>query len=339
MKKKKLLYIGNKLGHKGYTATAIDVLAPQLRSEGYELVAVSDKKIKAQRMLHMVQTVWKHRKDTAFVLIDTYSTLNFYYAHIVAKLCRRLSLAYIPILHGGNLPQRLKRSPQKSKKLFGMAYRNVAPSKYLYNAFAAQGFEYLTHIPNTLAIERYPFLPRNEIRPSLLWVRSFAKLYNPMLAIDVLVTLRNKGYNATLTMVGPAKDESFAQCQAKAKTSNLPVTFTGILPKEEWIALAAKHDIFINTTNVDNTPVSVMEGMALGLPVVSTNVGGLPFLIENEISGVLVDPNDPDAFVAAIEWLITHPDRAHNLALAARKKVERFDWEEVKELWNSLLRQ
>ncbi len=186
MEKKRLLYIGNKLKHKGHTATAIDVLAPRLKEEGFEVIAVSDKKIKAQRMLDMLHTVWKHRKTVDLVIIDTYSTLNFYYAYIIAKLCRQLQISYIPILHGGNLPTRLQNSPKKSKALFEGAQVNVAPSYYLMEAFKKQGFTNLIHIPNTLQIENYPFLLRKNPQPKLLWVRSFSKLYNPQLALDVL---------------------------------------------------------------------------------------------------------------------------------------------------------
>ena len=55
------------------------------------------------------------------------------------------------------------------------------------------------------------------------------------------------------------------------------ITITGILRKAEWIELSKDYDVFINTTNVDNMPVSVIEAMALGMPIVSTNVGGIPF--------------------------------------------------------------
>lgn len=339
MEKKKLLYIGNKLKHKGHTATAIDVLAPKLVEEGFEVVAVSDKKIKAQRMLHMLQTVWRHRKTIDLVLIDTYSTLNFYYAFTIAKLCRRLKISYIPILHGGNLPTRLQNSPRKSKILFAGAKVNVAPSHYLMEAFKKHGYDNLIYIPNTLQIENYPFLLRKNLQPKLLWVRSFAELYNPLLALDVVALLRNKGYDASLTMVGPAKDASFAACKTRAKQENLPVTYTGMLTKEDWTALAAQHDIFINTTNFDNTPVSVMEAMALGMPVVSTNVGGLPYLIKDETDGLLVVPEDAVAFTTAIERLLSNPQESEAMALAARKKVEQFNWEVVKHQWVSLLSQ
>ncbi len=110
-----------------------------------------------------------------------------------------------------------------------------------------------------------------------------------------------------------------------------------MLSKNEWIALSQDFDIFINTTNFDNMPVSVMEAMALGLPVISTNVGGLPFLIENDIDGILVAPNNSKAFVNAIEKLCNNPLKASNISQNARLKMEEYDWQKVKHSWIKLL--
>src|SRR5690606_1118742 len=100
----------------------------------------------------------------------------------------------------------------------------------------------------------------------------------------------------------------------------------------------ANYNIFINTTNFDNMPVSVMEAMALGLPIISTNVGGMPFLIENGHDGILVNPNNLDGFVAAVQRLVAHPHEALRIAENAREKVEQFDWMVNKKNWLSLLR-
>ena len=339
MMKRNLLYIGNKLSKKGSTVTSIETLGNFLIAEGFKVTTASSLQNKALRLLDMLWAVITHPKRNTNVLIDTYSTQNFYYAVLVAWLCRVRNIPYIPILRGGNLPARLQISPKKSKALFQGAQVNVAPSHYLLEAFKKQGYTNLLHIPNTIEIGNYPFLLRNNLQPKLLWVRSFAKLYNPLLALDVLTMLIGKGYDASLTMVGPAKDASFTASKSRAETENLPVTFTGMLTKEAWIALSTQHDIFINTTNFDNTPVSVMEAMALGLPVVSTNVGGLPYLIEDEIEGLLVVPEDASAFTTAIESLVSNPEKAKAIGLAARNKVEEFDWEVVKHQWISLLSQ
>ncbi|MFD2517913.1 glycosyltransferase family 4 protein [Salinimicrobium flavum] len=285
----------------------------------------------------MVSTVYRNRNTADYFLIDTYSTQNFWYAYTVAMLCQRLGLKYIPILHGGELPGRLEHSPKVSKKLFGKAFINVAPSLYMKTVFQQAGFTNVRYIPNSINLEDYHFKERSELRPKLLWVRAFAEIYNPMQALKVLELLLPDYPGAELCMIGPVKDDSWKDCIRYAKLHQLPVRFPGRLAKEEWMALSESYDIFLNTTNIDNSPVSVIEAMALGLPVVSTNVGGLPYLISADIDGILVNPDDPERMVSALKNLLQDPDRAHERTIAARKKVEAFDWERVKKSWKELL--
>jgi glycosyltransferase involved in cell wall biosynthesis len=160
-----------------------------------------------------------------------------------------------------------------------------------------------------------------------------AEIYNPLLALKVLEELLKTSPQAQLSMVGPYKDNSINECKAYAEKHQLPVIFTGGLPKKDWLTYAKDFDIFINTTNIDNTPVSVIEAMALGLPVVSTNVGGIPFLLINEQDALLVPPNDEHHMTKAVMRLLQHPKLAQNLSHAAREKVERFDWQYIKQHW------
>jgi len=337
MKRKKILYIGNALVHKNATVTTIGTLSKLLREEGCDVIVSSEKKNKGKRFIAMLQSVYFNRKSIDVVLIDTYSTTNYWYAVYTAKLCRIFKIPYIPILHGGNLPNRLKTSKRTAKKLFGRAKINVAPSQYLMKEFESQGFVNLCYIPNTIEIKEYSYKLREKCNPRLLWVRSFATIYNPMMTLKVLKELQKIYSEASLTMVGPKKDDSFDHCYAFAKANNLPVKFTGKLTKEEWISLASNHDIFINTTNFDNTPVSLIEAMALGLPIVSTNVGGIPFLINDKENGILSPPEDVETFVNKLLLLIENPKMASEISLRGRKSVENFDWEKVKTSWNNVL--
>ena len=138
-------------------------------------------------------------------------------------------------------------------------------------------------------------------------------------------------------MVGPEKDGSLARCKKYAEKYDLPVEFPGKLPKKEWASLAVDYDFFINSTNVDNTPISVIEAMALGLPVISTDVGGMPNLIKNGLDGILVSENDVEAMVQAVEDLLQDQQKGRNIAHAANQKVQAFDWEVVKEQWMAVL--
>lgn len=332
---KKVLYIGNNL--KGNNPTALLLLTNLLKKNKFKVDVYSSKKNKFSRLLEMCWGVIKQSK-VDYILIDTYSTFNFYYALVVSQLARIFSIPYIPILHGGNLPNRLNSHPWLSNLIFNYSYLNVAPSNYLKTEFEKNQYHTI-FIPNGIELKNYAYKSREKVDPTLLWVRAFDAIYNPLMAIEVLAALKKTYPSASLCMVGPDKDGSLKQCKELAQTLNVQdaIEFTGLLLKTAWIEKATAFDIFINTTNIDNTPVSVIEAMALGLPVISTNVGGMPYLINNHVDGVLVACNDYVQMSKDIAELIENPKNTHLLAQNARKKVAEFDSEVVAEKWKKIL--
>ncbi len=334
---KKILYIGNKLNKHGYSETSVETLGKLFSKEGYTVYSFSDKKNLFFRFIEMGYKVILYKKKSDYLIIDTYSTLSFYYAFLCSQLARVLQFKYIPILRGGDLPARLKKNPKLCKLIFINSVVNIAPSNYLLEKFKDKGYFNVAYIPNVLEIKNYLFKERKSFRPKLLWVRSFASIYNPKMAVDVLFQLKKKYPDAVLCMIGPDKDGSLLQTRKYAESLNLEVEFTGGMSKKDWISKAKEYDIFINTTHFDNTPVSVMEAMALGLPVVSTKVGGIPYLLEDQLDALLVSDGNVEQMVQAIEYCVENSIKAQKIALNARKKVEKFDWNVVKEQWKSIL--
>ncbi|PKB17478.1 glycosyltransferase family 4 protein [Flavobacterium sp. 5] len=334
---KNLLYIGNKLSKHGVTPTTIETLGPLLEQEGFRIWYSSSQKNQGLRLIIMLWSVFQYRKVDC-VLIDTYSTANFWYAFAISQLCRFLKIKYIPILHGGNLSLRLKKNPKMCEMIFKHSFQNVAPSLFLISEFKANGYENIIHIPNAIELDRYPFLKREKAIPNLLWVRSFAQLYNPVMAVEVFASLKEKYPEATLCMVGPEKDGSLLETKKRAKELNVEVLFTGKLSKKDWIVLSENYSIFINTTHFDNMPVSVIEAMSLGLAVVSTNVGGIPFLVENEKESLLVPDEDMDQMTRSIVRLIEDPYLYNEIITNARNKSKHFGWQEVKLKWLAILK-
>ena len=337
MKKIKILYLGTQLYKHGLNKTTIETLGPQLESESFKVLYASTKINFLFRLLDMVLSMFQYRRNIDYILIDTYSTKAFWYAFFCSQTARLFNIKYVPILHGGDLPNRLKKNPKLCQMIFANAYKNVAPSGYLKQAFEQRGYSNLLYIPNSIEIQKYPYKQREKIAPNLLWVRAFATIYNPEMAVKVLFELRKTYPNATLTMVGPDKDGSLLRTKAFADSLGVAVCFTGKLAKEDWWQLSANYDIFINTTHFDNTPVSVMEAMALGLPVVSTNVGGIPFLLTDNENALLVDDNNANQMVSAILKLLENPVESKKLSTSARNYIEQMDWEIVKNKWHALL--
>ncbi|MEQ6123923.1 glycosyltransferase [Pseudotenacibaculum sp. MALMAid0570] len=335
--KKTILYIGNdNSAITGYVNT-MHTLSTLLSTEGYKIIRSSSKQNKILRLLDMCWTTIKNRKRVDYIFIDTYSSLNFYFAFVTSQLARLFSIKYITILHGGDLPNRIKRSKKKSKMIFSNSYMNISPSDYLKKAFEEQGFK-VNYIPNILELDFCEFKERKTLRPRLLWVRAFKHLYNPVMAIEVLNLLKEHYPKASLCMIGPAKDDSFDLVKEKVKQHKLEedVEFTGVLSKEDWHKKSEEYDIFINTTNFDNTPVSVMEIMALGLPVVSTNVGGMPFLVKHNNEGILVEKENPSEMTKEICNILN--EGAYEMTLNARARVESFSWNVVKKQWFEILK-
>lgn len=335
MRKTKLLYLGNDLATNSKYHSAYATLKINLAKERYEVKTASSQQHQFLRLIDMLWAVLKYAKKVDYILVDTFSTNAFYFAFITTQLARLLQIKYIPILHGGDLPKRLDNSPKLSGMIFNNSYINVSPSNYLQKEFKERGYYNLRLIPNSITIKEYKFKQRNKIQPNLLYVRAFAEIYNPLLAIEVLYKLKKEYPKATLCMVGPDRDGTLNLVQQRIKELNIndAVTITGVLPREEWHQLSKNYDVFINTTNVDNTPVSLIETMALGLPIVSTNVGGIPYVMENDSDSILVPSNDSKLMTQAIKSLLENNEKTKLLSINGRKKAEKMDWNEVRQEW------
>jgi len=332
-----ILYFGNELSKHGFTPTTVETLSYKLK-EKYLVVSASSVKNPIFRLLHMIWIFIINIRKSKLILIDTYSTKAFYFSLLICWLARLFSKPYCPILHGGDLPKRLLNSPGLSHFVFNNSYENISPSLYLKKIFHDFGYK-VKYIPNYIDLENYKYKIRTNCKPKLLWVRSFHASYNPEMAIRVLHGLLSKYPKAELCMVGPEKDGSLKYCKKLAEKLNIKkhIFFAGLLPKEEWIELSSEYDIFINTTNFDNIPVSVIEAMALGFPIISTNVGGLKYLHEHMRDALLIDKNDVRAMISCIDDLLNSQGISKMLSENAREKAINFGWNVVKKDWEKLL--
>lgn len=334
-----ILYFGNALSGRGRTPTTIETLS-KLLEQDHEVKVSSHVRNKILRFVDMKWTLIRNLKWADVVLIDVYSSVAFYYASWLSVICRMFNLPYTTIAHGGNLPVRLKKSPKSCHRLFDNAFAVITPSDYLKNALDDFGVSSKI-IRNPVDMSLYPFAEWNP-NGNILWVRSLASIYNPEMAVKTLAELHKSGLNVRLTMVGPEKDVEIAQLKKVAGEQGVEnyVEFTGLLTKQQWISRAATHSFFINTTHVDNTPVSVIEAMALGLVVVSTNVGGIPFLIDNDVNGFTIPDNDYMAMAAKISELMNDADhsKVERVRKNAYKLALEFDSKTVLTDWNSTLK-
>src|SRR4051812_13612476 len=115
------------------------------------------------------------------------------------------------------------------------------------------------------------------------------------------------------------------------------IIFPGYINMEDKLQFARDHDIYICTNRIDNAPVSLIEFMRMGLPVVSVNVGGIPYMITNEQNGLLVNADDDEAMFKKICLLIKNATLAESIRDNAYQYTQRYDEKNVIDKWKSIL--
>jgi glycosyltransferase involved in cell wall biosynthesis len=334
-----VLMIGNFLSAAGGSRGVCEELAPRLSDTGWSVVTASNRRGRLDRLADMLQTVYRRRNDYQVAQVDVFSGAAFFWAEAACASLQQLRKPFILTLHGGNLPLFAARWPWRVRRLLASAKIVTAPSRYLQEQMSCY-CPNIRLLPNALDLQGYRFRLRGRPEPSLVWLRAFHEIYNPAMTVEVLGLLAHEFPLAHLTMVGPDKgDRTLEQTQQAA--ARLAMTdrlrLTGQVPKTDVPAWLNRGDVFLNTTNADNSPVSVLEAMACGLCVVSTNVGGLSYLLAHRHDALLVPPNDPAAMAAAVTRVLTDARLAERLSRNGRTKAEQHDWAVVLPHWESLL--
>lgn len=334
----KLLLIGRYFESEESSTKIWHEFAFRLRNCGWQVLTTSNQQRRLPWLIDMGMTILKDRKQFDLAQIDLFSGHAFISAEIAAGLLQCLGKPFLLTLHGGNLPQFSQQHPTRSKRLLQKASAVIAPSRYLQQQLAHL-HENIQVIPNPIDISAYPFRLRAKPCPNLVWVRAFHQIYNPSLAPKLMAELIKTWPDAKLIMIGPDKgDGSLQRMQKLAASLGVQdhIRIIGAVPREDVPKWLDQADIFINTTNVDNTPISVIEAMACGLCVVSTDVGGLPYLIGDGIDGLLVPSNEPALFSDAVERILSDHDLANTISINAFVKAKSHDWLEILSYWEDL---
>lgn len=334
-----LLMLGNYHLGKGKYGAPSSEIGERLKQRGYRVFRSSFRRWRLPNFVDKLYSTVRFRHKYDIALVDVYSGLAFFWAEAVCWALRCVGKPYILTLRGGNLPAFARRWPKRIQHLLRSASVVTSPSRYLQTEMKPYR-ENIIVIPNAIDPERYDYRVRHNPMPQLVWLRAFHEIYNPSLAPKVIALLAEDFPQVHLTMFGPDKgDGSLQRCQKTASDLGVAdrIAFPGAVPKEQVSQHLNTGDVFINTTNVDNTPVSLIEALACGLCAVTTNVGGIPYLVQHERDVLLVPPNDPNAMAEAVRRVLTEPQLAIQLSETASKFTQSFHWNAVLPQWENVI--
>ena len=272
------------------------------------------------------------RADVVHVFSASYS--SFLLAPLPAVMVARLLRKPVMVNYrSGEAPDHLARS-RVARAVLRRTDANVVPSSFLRDVFRKFALR-AEIIPNVVDLTRFRFAARRPVRPLLVSTRNFEPLYNVGCTVRAFKVVQGRYPDASLTLVGVgSQDQELRELVRELGVHN--VTFAGrVVPSEIWRCYAAA-DIYVQTPNVDNMPSSVLEAFASGLPVVSTNVGGIPAMLTDGVDGLLAPAGDHEAVASQVLRLLDNQAVVDRLTTAALARCKAYTWDVIRNKWLSL---
>jgi glycosyltransferase involved in cell wall biosynthesis len=299
-----------------------------LRSVPYARTALNE-------LLYMPGLARLAAVDVAHVFSASYA--SFLLAPAPAMLAARLlDKRVILHYHSGEAEDHLANWGALVHPWLRLADEIVVPSAYLRDVFARFGYQARV-IPNVVDLATFDYRERRPLRPRLLSTRNLERYYRVDVIIEAFGRFQRQRPDATLTIAGHGSEEPQLRALAAQRT-NGGVRFVGRVDPGWMPKLYADSDIFVNASEVDNQPVSILEAFASGTPVISTPAGDIPAMVRHGETGLIVPPEAPVAMARAMAETLERPGRALQMAAQAHGQLERFTWRAVREQWTSVYR-
>jgi len=223
------------------------------------------------------------------------------------------------------------------KRDINCAEQILVPSRFLKEVFSEFGVQ-ATIVPNIINMDLFTFKAPTLSAENLhiIVTRNLEGIYDNATAIRAFALVKNLYPQAKLTVAGsgPLANQLHALARELQLTEN--VTFSGRLDREQMAHLYQSADIMINPSTIDNMPNSILEALACGVLVVTTNVGGIPYMVDHQKDALLVDPRQPELMCEAIESLLKSNKLANKQAQAGYEKVQAYQSHQVIPLLENL---
>ena len=248
-------------------------------------------------------------------------------------IARRRGARSIVHYHDGRAPDHLARWPSAIGVL-KQADVVVTPTRYLADLFAEFGIE-AEAIFNSLETEGFRYRERTNPRPTFYHNRGHEPVYDVPTTLRAFARIQQRCPEAVLRLSHDGPLRPALERQA-AELGLRNVDFLGKVSLERNAKLYDQADVYLMSPRQDNMPLSVLESFASGLPVVSTEAGGVPCLIEDGVTGLLAPVGDDAALATAACRVLEEPGLAARLGRAGRREAEKYSWAAVGAQWIGL---
>ncbi|MFH2054532.1 MAG: glycosyltransferase family 4 protein [bacterium] len=352
LKGTRILLVGPSLRIMGGQAVQLDLLLRNLRAEGVDvdflpvnpvpwgpleyLTRVKYLRTLVVSIFYLAALLWRVRKHD-LIHIFSASYFSFILAPTPALLVARLyGKRTILNYRSGEAEEHLQRSGRFVHNMLKRADKIVVPSAYLVEVFGRFGYK-AQAVYNLSDPNQFVYRERVPLRPRIIVARNLEPLYDVGAAIRAFAEIKREHPQATLTVIGEGREAGKLRLLVK-ELGLADVTFTGRVERARMPELYNEADIFLNSSIIDNMPVAIVEAFHAGLPVVTTNAGGIPYIVKHEVNGLLVEMRDYRGLAAAANRLLADPELSRRLIAEGRSWAEQCSWPQVRGRWAEIYR-
>ena len=284
----------------------------------------------AARLLPYLMALWRAAGQTDIFHVMANSGWSWHlFAAPAIWMARLRGTAVIVNYRGGEADEFLQRSARIVRFTMHQAVALVVPSGFLQEVFARFGMS-AEVVPNIIDLSRFHARPSERSGvPHLLVARNLEPLYDNETAIRTLEIVRTRFKDARLTLAGSGPDENRLREIVKALGLDGAVFFAGRLERDAMAAMYHSADVMLNPSLADNMPNSLLEAWACGVPVVSTHVGGIPFMAKDGLNASLVAAADPQSMARECCLLLSDGALWRQRAQAGQTEAQRYTWPKV----------
>lgn len=280
-------------------------------------------------------TLFARVREYDVIHIFSASYLSFVLAQTPAILISKLYRKKVLLnYHSGEAEDHLQRWRRSAIPTIRLADEIAVPSDYLVSVFARFGLP-ARPIFNIIDTDNFRFRERQLLRPEFLSNRNFEPHYGVDRVLRAFAIIQQRIPAARLTVAGDGPQRGALE-QLAHELGLRNIEFLGRVQHEKIFELYDAADIFLNASEIDNQPLSILESFACGLPVVTTDAGGIPGIVTNEKTGLLVSRGDYQAIATAALRLLAVPALAQSIVNNALAECRRYSWEAVRSQWLEL---
>lgn len=323
----KVLLICNYKPGVGGISGQVELLQKYLLEDGHVADIFSTKASVLRRLLLPLR-LRSVARNYDVLHIHCCSGWGFMPAVLGVSIGRRLKKRLVLTYHGGGGERFFDKHTRLARHYLTRTDANIVLSGFLATVFDKHGLPY-NIIPNIIELDDKQYRLRETLKPNFICTRAHEKLYNIPCILRAFQKVLTELPEAKLTLVGDGSQHA-ALIQMVKEMGLRNVTFTGRVDNQEIYHYLNLSDIFLSAPKVDNMPVSVLEAMNAGLLVISSRVGGVPYMVDDGNTGLLFESDNHEELAQKMLWAINNQTFANAIIQQAHKEVTRYQWESVK---------